>query len=235
MEEIRDVIETAESTTGLDELAQVCERRSLTYRLLSRLFRVEVDEGFLSELRGMRFPAATGNDQVDEGYRLIATYVGRAQGDALTELAADYVRTFIGAGIDGHAAAYPYESVYTSKKRLLMEEARNEVLAVYRSLGLESAADWKEPEDHAALEFELMAVACERCAEALRTGDEERASALLHVQANFLSDHLARWVSPLAHDMGHFAKTGLYQGTALLATGFVAEDAAFLNELEAEE
>ena len=30
-----------------------------------------------------------------------------------------------------------FESVYTSEKRLLMQEARDEVLAIYRSAGLD--------------------------------------------------------------------------------------------------
>ena len=47
------------------------------------------------------------------------------------------MRAFIGHGIDAYSAAYPFESVYTSPKRLMMQEARDEVLAVYRSEGLD--------------------------------------------------------------------------------------------------
>lgn len=235
MEEIRDVVGTAESATALDELAQVCERRSLTYGLLSRLFRVEVDEGFLAELREMRFPAATGNDQVDEGYRLIATYVGRAQGDALTELAADYVRTFIGAGIDGHAAAYPYESVYTSEKRLKMQEARDEVLAIYHAYGLAKNEAWRESEDHIAVELEFMQFMAERTAVALDEGDEDRAVQLLAVQQGFLDEHLGAWAPMLTTDIRRLAKTDFYRGLADLTDGFLAEDDSFLATLLDEE
>ena len=217
------------------QLAEANERRALTYGLLSRLYRVEIDADLLAELRGMRFPASTGNDEADRGYHMIAGYLSHAQGDVLTELAADYVRSFLGAGIDGHAAAYPFESVYTSEKHLLMEDARNQVLAIYRSMGLESADDWKEPEDHIALEFELMKIACDRAAEALRAGDEEAAVKLMTTQLNFAADHLLNWVPQFAHDVEHFAKTDLYRGLAHLTVGFVCEDAEFLKELLADE
>ena len=62
-----------------------------------------------------------GTDAGDEGNRLIATYLSGIWENTLTELAADYMRTFFGHGYSGHAAAYPFESVYSSEKRLLMQ------------------------------------------------------------------------------------------------------------------
>uniref|UniRef100_UPI003AB7989A TorD/DmsD family molecular chaperone n=1 Tax=Adlercreutzia sp. TaxID=1872387 RepID=UPI003AB7989A len=116
----------AEETTDLAALAELTAQRSAVYRLLARLYRVEVDEEFLAELKAMRFPAATGNTVVDTGYRTIATYLSGADAHAITDLAVDYVRAFIGHGIDAYSAAYPFESVYTSPKRLMMQEARDE-------------------------------------------------------------------------------------------------------------
>ena len=64
---------------------------------------------------------------------MICGYLSQADGTVLTELAVDYVRAFIGSGNDGFSAAYPYESVYTSPKRLMMQDARDEVLVLYRA------------------------------------------------------------------------------------------------------
>ena len=56
---------------------------------------------FLAELKTMRLPARyTGNTAVDTGYRTIATYLSGADAHAMTHLAVDYVRAFIGRGID---------------------------------------------------------------------------------------------------------------------------------------
>ena len=67
-----------EEATDLAALAELTAQRSAVYRLLARLYRVEVDEEFLAELKTMRFPAATGNTAVDTGYRTIATYLSGA-------------------------------------------------------------------------------------------------------------------------------------------------------------
>ncbi len=215
----------------LAELAAMTRRRRGTYALLSRVYRVEVDEGFLKELRAMRFPAKTGNDDIDEGYRLMASYLSRPDDATLTELAVDYVRAFIGGGFDGHAAAYPYESVYTSEKRLLMQQARDEVLAIYRANGLDKAPAWAEAEDHIALELEFEGLLAGRAADALDAGDEQGAARLLETQRGFAEAHMAAWVPAFVRDVLHFAKTDFYRGAALLLRGFVQEDAAFLGEL----
>ncbi|RNL12286.1 dehydrogenase [Parvibacter caecicola] len=212
-------------------LISITEQRSATYGLLSRLYRVEVDEEFLKEMKGMRFPAATGNSQVDEGYRLIATFLSNTWGNTITDLAIDYVRTFIGHGVDAFSAAYPYESVYTSEKRLMMQDARDEVLAIYRSQGLDKQETWKEAEDHLALELEFMQILANRTVDALKAGDEDAAIELLTTQKNFLEDHLMAWVPMMTSDMRRFAKTDLYRGLASLTDGFMTVDFEFLQDL----
>ena len=227
--------ETLADEATMQELVKLNEQRAATYGLLSRLYRVEVDQPLLDELRSMRFPAKTGNENVDEGYRLLATYLSNTWDNSVTDLAIDYVRVFIGHGIDAFSAAYPFESVYTSEKRLLMQEARDEVLAIYRSAGLDKKNSWKEGEDHVALELEFEQVLANRTAEALRKGDEEEAAALLTTQRNFLEDHLLSWVPMMTADMKRFAKTDLYQGLAYLTDGFLNTDKAFLDDVLTED
>ena len=122
----------AGAAAGEVDLAALMDLRARTYGMLARLYRKEVDLDVLRELQGMRFPTATGNAKVDEGYHLLYDYLRGAWDDSVTELAIDYVRTFIGHGVNGYSAAYPYESVYTSERRLMMQEARAEVLKTLR-------------------------------------------------------------------------------------------------------
>ncbi len=225
---------TAEAAT-MDELINLNEQRAATYGLLSRLFRVEIDEELLEQLRGMRFPASTGNSDVDEGYLRFARYLSNTWDNSLTDLAVDYVRVFIGHGVDAFSAAYPFESVYTSEKRLLMQDARDEVLAIYRAAGLDKKESWKEGEDHVALELEFMQVLANRTTDALKKGDEDEAAALLTTQQNFLNDHLASWVPMMTADMKRFAKTDLYLGLAYLTDGYLDSDKAFLEDVLTEE
>ena len=208
----------------MQELIKLNEQRAATYGLLSRLYRVEVDQPLLDELRSMRFPAKTGNENVDEGYRLLATYLSNT-----------WDNSFIGHGIDAFSAAYPFESVYTSEKRLLMQEARDEVLAIYRSAGLDKQDTWKEGEDHIALELEFEQIMATRTVEALRKGDEDEAVALLTTQKNFLEDHLAAWAPMMTSDMKRFAQTDLYRGLAYLTDGFLQTDQTVLDDVLAED
>ena len=192
-----------ENAADLAALADLTRQRAAVYRLIARLYRVEVDDEFLAELKAMRFPAATGNTAVDAGYRAIA--------------------------------AYPFESVYTSPKRLMMQEARDEVLAVYRSEGLDKLPTWKEGEDHIALELEFMAALSDRIVAAVEADDEDEVERLLSTQRNFLDDHLASWVPLMTADLRRFAQCGLYQGLASLTDGFLQVEGEFFDEIFAED
>lgn len=218
---------TAQTITLEDLLAN----RASTYGFLSRLFKVEVDEEFLSYLRSMKVPTHTGSAAVDDGYRQIRDYLAQADTGVITELAVDYVRTFIGGGNNGYSAAYPFESVYTSPKRLLMQGARDEVLVIYRAAGLEKSESWGDGEDHIALELEFMEVLGKRALEAVKAGNEEEACGLLLQSYHFLNEHVLAWFPMMEADMHKFAKTGFYQGVASLTAGFLETDREMLCDL----
>lgn len=216
-------------------LIDLCEQRAITYDLLSRLFRVEVDEEFYANLCKTSFPAKTGNAMIDKGYRNIALYCAGHGNDALLDLAKDFVKVFIGHGNNAYSAAYPFESVYTSEKRLMMQEARDELLGTYARAGLAIGDTWHDPEDHIALLLEYMHVMSARTKEALEAGDDDTALALLAEQQAFLQRHIVGWVPMLAADMERFAQTDFYKGLAQLTLGYVQEDKAFLASIIAEE
>ena len=221
---------TPEEHTDYQELAELMDSRAQTDGLLARIYRVEADQDLLDEMRGMRFPTATGNPHVDEGYKLLYTYLKGIWDDSVTELAIDYVNTFIGHGVNAFSAAYPFESVHTSERRLLMQEARDEVLAIYRANHLKKGK-WKQSEDHIALELEFMQVMSKRSADALRAGNEDEAVNLIATQYNFLEDHLINWVPMLVSDMLKHAKTDFYRGAAELTLGFLESDEEVLRDL----
>lgn len=222
--------QTAQAGEADVNLVELMNMRSRTYGMLARLFLKEVDEKTLQELQGMKFPTATGNDRVDAGYRMLFDYLRLSWDDSIRELAIDYVRTFIGHGVNGYSAAYPFESVYTSERRLMMQEARAEVLATLRANGLKRG-NWTEGEDHIALELEFMQRMSKRTAEALEAGDEDKAIEELRTQHTFAHDHLMNWLPMLTADMEKFSKTKFYQGLAQLTIGYVEEDYSVLDEL----
>lgn len=214
--------------------ADILQGRMATYQFLSRLFRVEVDQELYDTLRSMKFPANTGDELVDEGYRMICEYLSTAGDNVITELAVDYVRAFIGSGNDGFSAAYPYESVYTSPKRLMMQDARDEVLVLYHAAGLDKQESWKEGEDHLALELEFEQILTERALEAYEAGDEDTCISYLLQQRNFLEDHLLAWYPMMAQDLERFPKTSFYRGLGKLTDGYLRTDLELLNDVLAD-
>ena len=227
----RDIQSADAPLTDFEQTAKSMEGIASLYGLCAACLSAEPSEELISELRAMRFPAHTGNEHIDEGYRDIATYFSRVGSTAVGELAADYSRTFIGGGIDSFSAAYPFESVHVSRKRLLMQDARDEVMAIYKAYGLEKSGQMKEGEDHIAYELEFLKALCERCAAALREGDVEQAESLARAQQGFMTDHLMRWVGKFTAQMRHFSKTDFYHGVSHLTFGACKEHEALLAEM----
>ena len=231
--EVAEATETDDTSTA--ELIEVLRQRSATYLLLARLYRSEIDQPLLDELHGMLYPADTGDKSLDTGYLSIATFLSNLWTGSVNELKVDFARCFLGNGVDGYSAAYPYESVYTSPKRLMMQDARDEVLAVYRAYGIKKTDDWKEGEDHISLEFEFEQIMCDRAIDALMANDEQKATELLSAQLGFLRDHLASWAPMLTADMKRRAQTKMYLGLAHLTDGFLSTDLQFMEDLLSEE
>ncbi|MDR2587465.1 MAG: molecular chaperone TorD family protein [Coriobacteriales bacterium] len=219
----------------VSELLDVLRQRCATYTLLSRLYRQEIDQELLDEMHAMLYPAQAVDDDIYTGYLYIATYLSNLWSGSLNELKIDFARCFLGHGVDGFSAAYPYESVYTSEKRLMMQAARDEVLAIYRAYGIEKTPAWKEGEDHLALELEFERVMCDKAIQAFLDDDSAKAHEALAAQFGFLKDHLVAWVPMLTADMKGFAQTKMYLGLAYLTEGFLRADYHFLKDLLSDE
>ena len=215
----------------LAALALANEQRCSMYAMLARVFRTEADQQLLEALADARFASNTGNGDIDAGYRMVATYLGGVWEHTLNELAVDYVHAFVGYTGDHVSAAYPFESVYRSEKHLLMQEHRDQVLALYRAAGLEKSEGWREGEDHIALEFEFMQVLAARCAQALSHNDVADATELLNAQQHFLEDHVQRWVPGFTLDVERCAQTGFYQGFAKVTRGFIDTEYEFFSSM----
>ena len=216
---------------AIEDLIAINEGRAKTYGLLARLYREECTQELIDELYGLKWRVSTGNAALDRGHKLVATWLSGLWENSKTELAADYMRTFFGHGYSGHAAAYPFESVYASEKRLLMQGARDEILALYRAAGLDKQESWKEGEDHIALELEYMQVLIDRTVTALREDRGEDAYNLVKCQCNFMEDHLGAWAPLLTEQMRDFTKTAFYEGLSYMTDGFLQVDTELMEDM----
>ena len=225
---------TAMADTMVISAAEALRDQGATYALLARLFAREVDDGLLETLTGVSYPAATGNAHLDAGYRELCRYLSARWERTRGELAVDYFRTFIGNTQDVDQVAFPYESVYTSPEHLLMQDARDEVLAAYRAATVVISEDQNptnDPEDHIAFELAFVGLLSNRAADAFEAGNEAEARELLATKRAFVEAHLLNWAPRFVADMERIAQTGFYQGLAQVLVGVLEVDAAMLDEI----
>lgn len=216
------------------EHAALISNRENMYRLLGRFYRVEVDQTFLNQMKSMEFPAECVEKELVEGYRMLEHYLRGAGSDPLTDLAVDYAKAFLGAGIAKGDVAYPYESVYTSPERLVMQDARDQVVAIYRSKGLNGAQGLDVPEDHVALELEFMVHLCHEAQDAIAASDWPAVSASLKEQESFLRQHLLNWIPDFCTDVQKCAETEFYQAAAKITNGYLRMEQVLVEGLIAE-
>jgi len=222
---------TAVTDLSPAQIEQLTTNRSSMYGFLARIYRVEVDQGFLDQLARMDLSVDVDEPEISEGYRLLKGFLGHLAGSALTDLAVEYARIFLGAGLARGDAAFPYESVYTSPDRLVMQEARDQVLKIYREERLDRAEAFNEPEDHVALELEFMAYLCQKTTEALKAGDKVGTLGYLTKQKDFLEKHLIPWVPTFCADIQRIAQRDFYKAVARITVGYLGMEQELIGEL----
>jgi anaerobic sulfite reductase subunit A len=185
----------------------------------------------LDEFKVADFTMDADNQDVAAGYALWQRFQKQITDRAAVNLAVDYVRIFVGTGKTSHGTAFPYESVYTSPLRLMMQEARDEALEAYRSEGIGKSTDFVDPEDHIALELAFMAHLNRKTHEFVQAGNLDEGLKYLHKQQAFLNDHLMNWVPAFCADISRFAQEDLYLGLAKVTQGFLHMEKQVLPEL----
>ena len=153
---------------------------------------------WLSLAKAIALPAIGGVREALGSLRLDAE-------QEMDDLLWDYTQLFIGPA---RLPCPPWESVYTSPKRLLMQEAFDSVVAFYREQGL-SVGDPQVLQDHIGAELSFLAVLHEKMRD--QQGD---VSSYRRAAERFLAEHPRRWIPAFAADMEGAANTPLYKALA---------------------
>lgn len=210
-----------------EEYLETVENRISLYGFFARIYRSEVDDGLLRALKLIDFRVCEGENDYVTGAAKLQAYLSRPSFTMRKDLAVDYAKVFLSAGIPQGGAAFPYESVYTSPDRLVMQEARDEAVRLYREKGLR-VKDAAEPEDHIAFELEFMIQLCCEGQKAAQSDDLEELRKSIEEQRAYLENHLVNWVPQFCSDVIRYANTEFYQAVASMTTGFIVMDATLL-------
>lgn len=196
--------------------------RGVLYSFLSRAYREELDVTYIGDLRAVCSPD-------DELLGPFAEALRSDDDDALRrDLAADYARCLLGMHAD---SVSPFESVWMSDLHLMMQEPRDEVVALYASEGMGRVQTFRMPEDHIAVEFEFMALLCKRALGAMETDDRAAFEANIAKQKAFVRDHLSPWIPGFCRKLEARSTTAFYRALANATEAFVASDVEELAEL----
>ncbi len=169
--------------------------RSRTYALLGRLYRRALDDEAMDYVRAIPRLAASVAPEAD-----------------LDELAAAYQDLF---GFN----VFPYQTLFLDPAGRL---GGPEKVRVQQSLAaVHYRPDPENADDHIAGELALLAFLCGAEADARRDGLDATANEVVARQAEFLADHLLRWIAPF---VAAVQRTGapFYRELAALTLDFVA-------------
>lgn len=217
-------------------LAALMESRANVYRLLSRCFRSEVDEALARELAD-EFAFESDDATLEAALDTMRAAVAGADEGALEMLAVTFDRVFFGMGPLTARHAFPYESVYTSDRGIMMQEAYASMTRTLHEQALAKDAAFTEPEDHLAVELAFMATLADRTVAFLGARDETgdvAAAETVRQSLAFAQNHLLNWVGRFSSELAVAAAPdgadGFYVALAHFTERFVEGDATLLEE-----
>ena len=205
-----------------------------TLGFLSQAMFKELTDEAIEALAAGEYPGNTDDEVLNEGHRLMRRYFKFSSGDRRTDLACEYARVFLAAGVYSREreTAVPYESVFTSDERIIMQDARDEVVRWFAADGFSVNPDLHEPEDHLSFELEYLATMARRAAEAARAGKGEALLANIGRERAFIADHVLNWLPRLAAVAREYAQRSFYPGVLLIAQGTLAVADDVMDRIE---
>ncbi len=212
--------------------------RKTVYGFLSRSFSHEIDQAFLEQAKKYLpmlndLKEKTDNPDYINGVSRMEAFFNNIQDDNefIEEYARRFVSVFLHISNDSNNID-PYESIYLSRERLLMQESRDQVVEFYAEYGHGVIDTFKEPEDHIAAELGFLASINGEILKDIESGkDMTESIKKLEGQLEFLNTHLLLWLPLLSRDLQSVDPSGLYTIFGELAHGFCRIDTLFLEEL----
>jgi anaerobic sulfite reductase subunit A len=113
----------------------------------------------------------------------------------------------------------------------MLKDEVDQIHAIYLKAGLIRSREFKEPEDHVALQLYFMAYLCRRAAEHMENGNLQDLLKNLKIQKTFLDEHLLKWVPKLAVDVIENADTSFYKAIGKITKGLLNMERTAIKEL----
>ncbi len=199
-----------------DRQADSAAQRGNLYGVLAQVFRAEPPAAFLRELEKPGLARALAGVGAGD----LGLSAGLENG-LIDKLAVEYTRLFIGPG--PHVS--PFAAVHLGGEGASLWGP--ETVWVRRFMdgaGIEFRIEGNLPPDHVSTELEFMHCLAAAAAEELRAGNGPAAARLNALQAEFVGDHLSRWVPEFCARVIAAARLPFYRAMAGLAADFLRSE-----------
>lgn len=197
--------------------------RAKVYQLLSTLYLDEIplwliekmaESEFLDQIKTLQ-EVCTIQDFCSGLGRMRGTLESAPAEEVYSELRYEYADLFLNAG---NNPAFPYESCYTTREPLVMQQPVVDMREILNKAGLHKSTEFQDLDDHIGAELELMRHFAEQAA---YKGVKQEA------EFDFLRNHLMSWVVEFSAVLTSAAKTEFYRGLAELTMSFLFNERMF--------
>ena len=199
---------------------ETSEARSSIYSFLSLVYRTEVTENLLKQIKKADMLSTLS----DMGANFEKDFLKRPYKKLIEDLAVEYTRLFLGPG--KHIS--PHESVHHKRDDgdwgNLWGADTVAVKKFIETSGLEYKTEYTGLPDHISIELEFMGEVIKRESEALIDNDREGAVYCLKIQRKFIKEHLGAWVPVFCDKVVEHAELSFYSGIAKLTQNFLENE-----------
>jgi len=190
--------------------AEYMNSRAKRYQFLSTLFRDEISLDLIKAMQKDEFldgfnESVTGCGFIDltKGAEVMTMCLESSDAEKLQkELSYDYADIFLNAGAN---PVFPYESCHVTGDPVVMQEPVFKLREYFRKAGVYKNPDYKDLEEHIAVQMEFLRYLLEN-----RNEDLYR---------DFFKNKYTKWVSSFCDQLVGSTKTDFYQGLAHFTRG----------------
>lgn len=219
--------------TAAPVLADVLAYRSTFYDLLRRVFLWEFPLELFAELVNS---AKEEQGEIACSYEAaLQSYLRTVPPDEMAsihrEMKIEYTRLFIGPR---HLPTPPYESVYRTPQKLMMQDPTIDVRAFYLRHGFQVVRLNQEPDDTVGIEFEFMCWLSAESLKAFQQGNQKELAELLSSQVEFCNLHLCQWIPRFCADIIGNTTSEFWRAIAVCTRDFLENEVSELEKLKTE-
>lgn len=217
----------------INTLKNVTENRMSKYHLLRKLY---ISEPLLIDIEELVNISKNydffDNNENNSEYRFISYFKSLNLGDLPqlhNEIKVEYARLFIGPR---PPLASPFESVYRSSRKVLMNELTMEVRKKYKEMGIQVIEKDRLPDDHIGLELEFMYYLCFKTIEAINESKNiECIIELVKKQQVFIEEHLIQWIPEFCNKIINNSNLVFFKEIAIYTESFINEEKISIEQI----